>query len=94
MVTRVPAAAGDAIVFTEALLHVTLPWTVASTRTSLFYKYTRRGEAYSGASNFFAPSDGVAWGLTERTRAILEPPPPAFIEARDREREAARAAKL
>eukprot|EP01045_Picozoa_sp_COSAG04_P010592 COSAG04_NODE_652_length_11552_cov_10.246136_4_plen_101_part_00 len=29
-------------------MHGTLPWTSPSTRTTLFYKYTRRGEAYCG----------------------------------------------
>ena len=43
MVTRVPAPAGTAIIFTEALFHATLPWTAPSTRTTLFYKYTERG---------------------------------------------------
>ena len=56
MVTRVPAPAGAAIIFTEALQHVTLPWTVPNTRTTLFYKYTPQGEAYSGQASFFCPS--------------------------------------
>lgn len=38
-VRPVPAAAGDCIIFTEALTHGTLPWTVEGrTRTTLFYK--------------------------------------------------------
>ncbi|NKB68996.1 MAG: hypothetical protein GKR89_18160 [Candidatus Latescibacteria bacterium] len=81
MVTRVPARAGTAIIFTEALCHVTLPWTVPSTRTTLFYKYTDRAEAYSGAGNFFSPSDADQWqGVDDRTRAILAPPPQDFVE--------------
>lgn len=80
MVTRVPAAAGDAIIFTEALCHVTLPWTVPSTRTTLFYKYMPPDEAYAGPDNFFGPTDADAWqGVDERTRAILTPPPEAFV---------------
>jgi hypothetical protein len=47
-IQRVPAAAGDCIIFTEALLHCTLPWTSRpKTRTTLFYKYTAIGEHYS-----------------------------------------------
>ena len=81
MVTRVPARAGTAIIFTEALCHVTLPWTAPSTRTTLFYKYTERGEAYSGPDNFFSPTDADQWaGIDERKRAILTPPPQAFVE--------------
>ncbi|MXX40149.1 MAG: mitomycin antibiotics/polyketide fumonisin biosynthesis protein [Gemmatimonadetes bacterium] len=81
MVTRVPARAGTAIIFTEALCHVTLPWTAPSTRTTLFYKYTPCGEAYSGPDNFFSPTDADQWqGIDERKRAILTPPPQEFIE--------------
>ena len=81
MVTRVPAPAGTAIIFTEALFHVTLPWTAPSTRTTLFYKYTSPGEAYSGPDNFFSPADADSWeGVDERKRAILTPPRPEFVE--------------
>jgi len=81
MVTRVPARAGTAIIFTEALCHVTLPWTAPSTRTTLFYKYMERGETYSGPDNFFSPTDADQWeGIDQRKRAILTPPPQAFVE--------------
>ncbi len=81
MVTRVPARAGAAIIFTEALCHVTLPWTAPSTRTTLFYKYTDREEAYSGPENFFSPADADPWqGADARKRAILAPPSQAFVE--------------
>ena len=81
MVTRVPARAGTAIIFTEALCHVTLPWTVPSTRTTLFYKYTDYQEAYSGEGNFFHPNDADQWqGVNERTRRILSPPPQTFVK--------------
>ena len=83
MVTRVPARAGTAIIFTEALCHVTLPWTAPSTRTTLFYKYMEYGETYSGPNNFFSSTDADQWeGINERKRAILTPPPQAFVERR------------
>ena len=83
MITRVPTRAGDAIIFTEALCHMTLPWTVTSTRTTLFYKYTKQGESYSGADRFFKPSGADGWsGVGERTRAILQPPSEAFVQRR------------
>jgi len=87
MVTHVPARAGTAIIFTEALCHVTLPWTAPSTRTTLFYKYTNRGEAYCGDNNFFHPTDADGWnGVDDRKRAILSRPPQAY---RQRKRELA-----
>ena len=83
MITRVPARAGTAIIFTEALSHVTLPWTSPSTRTTLFYKYTRQGEAHCGPEHFFHPTgvDGFS-GVDDRTRAILSPPSQEFVERR------------
>ena len=81
MVTRAPARAGTAIIFTEALCHVTLPWTAPSTRTTLFYKYMQRQEAYSNEGNFFHPSDADGWkGIDDRKRTILTPPPQAHLE--------------
>ena len=80
MITRVPAAAGGAIIFTEALSHVTLPWTAPSTRATLFYKYTPRDEAYCGEGKFFHSSDANGWpGTDERKRAILAPPSKEFL---------------
>jgi hypothetical protein len=81
MVTRVPARAGTAIIFTEALQHVTLPWTVPNTRTTLFYKYTSRDTAYSGEANFFGPSDADGWdGADDRKLAILTPPSSQYVK--------------
>ena len=39
LVTEVPMAAGDLVVFTEALTHCTIPWRGAADRLSLLYKY-------------------------------------------------------
>ncbi len=81
MITRVPARAGTAIIFTEAVAHGTLPWTAPSTRTTLFYKYTKQGEAWSGPDNFFHPSDADGWQRVDaRKRAILTPPSPSYVE--------------
>ena len=83
MITRVPARAGTAIIFTEALSHVTLPWTAPSTRTTLFYKYTERGESYCGEEHFFQPAGADKWqGVDERKRTILTPPLQAYVERR------------
>ncbi|HIG53379.1 MAG TPA: hypothetical protein EYQ18_05215 [Candidatus Handelsmanbacteria bacterium] len=89
MVTCVPARAGTAIIFTEALCHVTLPWTMPNPRTTLFYKYTDREEAYSGTDNFFSPTDADPWqDIDERKRAILAPPPQSFVDRKKRAAEA------
>ncbi len=62
--------AGDAVIFTEALIHGTAPWTADHERRALLYKYspghsTWMGEYYD--ANEFQ-------GLTEQQRRILAPP--------------------
>ena len=70
IVQRITGPAGTAIIFTEALTHGTLPWTADHERRTLFLKYsphsTSRSADYYDADDFE--------GLTERQRAILEPP--------------------
>ena len=69
-VTPVTGAAGTAIVFTEAMSHGTLPWRGAGERRTAFFKYNPHPIAWSAQ---FYDRDRYP-GLTERQRAILEPP--------------------
>jgi hypothetical protein len=69
-VTPVTGPAGTAIVFTEAMSHGTLPWTGAGERRTLFLKYNPHPVAWS--ARFYDRSRFP--GLTDRQRAILEPP--------------------
>lgn len=69
-VTPVTGPAGTAIVFTEAMSHGTLPWRGAGERRTLFLKYNPHAIAWSAR---FYDRDRYP-NLTERQRAILEPP--------------------
>jgi hypothetical protein len=69
-VQPVVGPAGTAIIFTEALTHGTLPWRGAEERRTLFYKYSPHG--LSWAARYYEAEEYA--GLTERQRAILEPP--------------------
>ena len=70
---RVPALPGDAIVFTEALTHGTLPWTSDARRSTLFYKFSPHGTSWSGA--YIDPEDFRGYDdMDDRKMAILEPP--------------------
>lgn len=72
-VTRVPAVPGDAIVFTEALTHGTLPWTSDSPRKTVFYKFSPHATSWSG--DYFDPDDFRQYpDIDDRKLAILEPP--------------------
>lgn len=73
IVKRIPADAGDAIVFTEALTHGTLPWKSDATRQTLFYKYSPNGSTWS--SDFFNTDDYQDYpDMDNRKLALLEAP--------------------
>jgi Phytanoyl-CoA dioxygenase (PhyH) len=69
-VRRVTGPAGTAIVFTEAMVHGTLPWRGQDERRTAFYKYSPA--ALSWAAGYYDADDYP--GLTDQQRAILEPP--------------------
>jgi hypothetical protein len=72
-VKRVPARPGDAIIFTEALTHGTLPWTTNAVRKTLFYKFSPHGTSWGG--NYFHPEEFCNYkDIDKRKMAILEPP--------------------
>jgi hypothetical protein len=62
--------AGDAIIFTEALIHGTLPWTADHERLVLLYKYSPGHSAWM--SNYYDLTRYT--DLTERQKRILAPP--------------------
>ncbi len=69
----VPARAGDLILFTEALIHGTLPWTVDAPRQSVFYKFSPHGTSWS--ADYFEPDDFRHYDdIDDRKLAILESP--------------------
>ena len=69
-VDRVAAEAGDAIIFTEACAHGTVPWNSGGERRTIFYKYCPHAVAW-GPCYYNADHYG---DLTENQRAILTPP--------------------
>ena len=77
------AACVDAVViFTEALTHGTLPWTMPYDRRSVLYRYSPANSAYAGGRHDMdsdhraGPAWPLSWynGLTDVQRAVLEPP--------------------
>jgi hypothetical protein len=69
-VRRVTGPAGSAIIFTEALVHGTLPWRGSDERRTVFYKYSPRPLAWS--RTFYNPAEYP--DLTEQQRDILRSP--------------------
>ena len=63
----------NAIVFTEALTHGTLPWNAEAPRRTLFYKFSPHGTSWAGA--YFDPRHFRDYpDIDDRKLAILEPP--------------------
>jgi hypothetical protein len=72
-VERVAAVPGDAIIFTEALTHGTLPWTSDAKRSTVFYKYSPHSSSWG--ARFFDPEEFRQYDdMDDRKLAILEPP--------------------
>ena len=83
-VDRVAAEAGDAIIFTEACAHGTVPWKGNSERRTIFYKYCPHAVAWSpcyyNADRYGELSDNQrdmlmppsAYGAHDHTRPIWE----------------------
>lgn len=69
-VRAVTGPAGTAILFTEALTHGTLPWRGEGERRTIFYKYSPHPISWS--ARYYNADDYP--DLTDRQRAILEPP--------------------
>ena len=69
-VARVEAEAGDAIIFTEACAHGTVPWEGDGERRTIFYKYCPHAVAWSPC---YYNADRYG-DLSERQRALLMPP--------------------
>lgn len=70
VVQPVPCEAGDAIIFTEALTHGTLPWNSTSQRRTLFMKYNPNQLAW-GVPSY----DPTAYPeLSDEARRMLEGP--------------------
>jgi hypothetical protein len=61
---------GDAILFTEALIHGTLPWTAEHERIAVIYKYSPGHSAWMGT--YYDPA--AYPGLSDQQRRILAPP--------------------
>ena len=69
-VDRITAASGDAIIFTEACAHGTVPWEGGGERRTVFYKYCPHAVAWGPC---YYNADHYA-DLTANQRAILTPP--------------------
>ncbi len=71
LVAEVPMAAGDFVVFSEALTHCTIPWRGAGERLSLLYKYSPGHLAWGRGYEDFR---SLAPVLTDRQRRLLQIP--------------------
>ncbi len=79
----IPAKAGDAIIFTETLVHGTLPWRNDKPRQTAFYKYSPHGTSWT--ADYFDPEEFASYeDVTDRQLALLEPPNARYVGRRTR----------
>lgn len=71
LLAEIPQPAGSLLVFTEALMHCTLPWRGADTRWVLMYKYSPGSTSWGAAP---AAPPAVVASMTERQRRFFQPP--------------------
>lgn len=71
LVQEVAQPAGSLLVFTEALVHCTLPWRGDGDRRVLLYKYSPGSSTWAPAVS--APPAALQ-AMTDRQRRLLEPP--------------------
>ena len=66
-------APGDCLVFTEAALHGTLPWTAAHQRRTVIYRFAPAGSAYGRGYLPHWPADALE-GMSEAQSAVMQAP--------------------
>lgn len=77
-VVQVPVNAGDCIVFTEALMHGTIPWRGDRVRRTLYYKYSPAPLTWE--TDYYIPGPGnpgvqaLLPELNEAQRLLIQPP--------------------
>jgi hypothetical protein len=69
-VRPVPCKTGDCIIFTEAIVHGTLPWTSDRERRTALFRFSPGNLAYMP----HAWSEGMLALMTDEQRKVLEPP--------------------
>jgi ectoine hydroxylase-related dioxygenase (phytanoyl-CoA dioxygenase family) len=64
---------GDCLIFTEAVLHGTLPWTASHQRRTIIYRFAPPGSAYGRGYHPSWPASALD-GMTDAQRAVMESP--------------------
>jgi len=65
--------AGDVLLFSEATLHGTLPWTLDHQRRTVIYRFAPAGSAYGRGYSPEWPAEMLE-GMTEGQKAVCAPP--------------------
>lgn len=77
LVRQIPTKAGDCVIFTERLIHGTLPWRGPGIRRTLFFKYAPGGLSWSNQT-YFPPAampgtSDLELRLTPQQKRLLMP---------------------
>jgi hypothetical protein len=73
LVRHVACQPGDLVIFNEATMHGTLPWTADHERRALLYRYSPKWLHWAGGTFTYSQPEWLA-ELGDAERAVLEPP--------------------
>ena len=73
LIQGIKAEPGDAIIFTEQLLHGTLPWTAKHQRRTVIYRFAPAGAAYGRGYLPAWPAEATE-GMSDAQLAVMEAP--------------------
>jgi hypothetical protein len=71
LVREIPMRAGDVVIFTEALVHATMPWQGTQQRRTLLYKYSPGSSSWAIEPAADAATVGT---MTPRQKRLCQPP--------------------
>jgi ectoine hydroxylase-related dioxygenase (phytanoyl-CoA dioxygenase family) len=71
LLVEVPQPAGSLLVFTEALMHCTIPWRASQTRWAVLYKYSPGATAWDPSP---AAGPDIVATMSPRQRRFFQPP--------------------
>lgn len=66
-------APGDVLIFTEAVLHGTLPWMADHQRRTVIYRFAPAGSAYGRGYHPTWPAEALE-GMSDAQLAVMQPP--------------------
>ena len=79
IVKQIEAKAGSVIIFTEGLVHGTMPWSAEHQRRAILYKYSPAPMSWD-RQHLPQGTEGILDELSPEQRSVLEPPYSSYLK--------------